>query len=94
MFTKIIMQRLNCIKILLFIIVLSGIIQAGTTGKIAGTVKDALTGEPLIGVNILIVGTNYGAAADMDGNYYIINIPPGIYDMKASMMGFTSKLLV
>jgi outer membrane receptor protein involved in Fe transport len=93
LFTKIIMQRLNCLKILSFIIILAGIIQAGTTGKIAGTVKDALTGEPLIGVNILLIGTNYGAASDLDGEYFIINIPPGFYNMKVSMIGFTSKTI-
>ncbi len=93
MFTKICMKRLNYLKILLFLFVVASNIQAGTTGKIAGTVKDALTGEPLIGVNIILVGTNYGAATDIDGNYYIINIPPGLYDMKASMIGFASKTI-
>ncbi len=93
MFTKINMQRLNCFKILLLLIVFVSSIRAGTTGKIAGKIMDAVTGEPLIGVNILLIGTNYGAAADLDGNYYIINIPPGIYEMKVSMIGFTSKTI-
>ena len=62
---------------------------AGTTGKISGKVIDKSTGEPLIGANILIVGTNYGGAADMDGNYFIINIPPGNYEVRASSIGYT-----
>lgn len=62
---------------------------AGTTGKIAGKVVDKNSGEPLFGANIMIVGTNYGAAADYNGEYFIINIPPGTYELKASMVGFT-----
>lgn len=64
---------------------------AGTTGKIAGTVKDANTQESLIGVNIVIEGTTMGAATDTDGDYYIINVPPGTYSLKAIMMGYTTE---
>ncbi|MCW9064832.1 MAG: carboxypeptidase-like regulatory domain-containing protein, partial [Ignavibacteriaceae bacterium] len=46
---------------------------AGTTGKITGTVTYKTTGEPLPFVNIIIVGTNLGAATDIDGNYVILN---------------------
>ena len=45
---------------------------SGTTGKIVGTIKDAGTGEPLAGVNVIIDGTAMGAATDIDGTYYII----------------------
>jgi len=61
---------------------------AQTTGKIAGHVSDAETGEPLPGVNIVIVGTNQGAATDQDGDYFIINIEPGTYSVRASMIGY------
>ncbi len=61
---------------------------AGTTGKIAGTVKDAETGEPLIGVNIIVEGTTLGAATDEDGFYVILNVPPGRYTVKASYIGY------
>ena len=64
---------------------------AGTTGKIAGTVKDKKTGEPLIGANIRLEGTSYGAATNVDGNYFIINLPPGIYTVVASMVGYTTE---
>lgn len=43
-------------------------------GKITGNVTDAVTKEPLIGANIVILNTNLGAATDIDGNYYILNI--------------------
>ncbi|MCB0589041.1 MAG: carboxypeptidase-like regulatory domain-containing protein, partial [Phaeodactylibacter sp.] len=36
---------------------------------ITGAVTDAETGEPLIGANVLIVGTSSGTVTDFDGNY-------------------------
>ena len=61
---------------------------AGTTGKIAGKVVDQQTGEPLPMVNIQIAGTNIGAASDIDGNYFILLVPPGKYTLKVTMMGY------
>jgi hypothetical protein len=57
-------------------------------GKIAGTVKDAQTGEALPGVNVVIVGTTMGASADASGRYFILNVPPGTYQLKATMIGY------
>jgi outer membrane receptor protein involved in Fe transport len=61
---------------------------AGTTGKIAGKVTDAQTKEALIGANIVIEGTSLGAASDVNGEYFIINIPPGKYTVHTSMVGY------
>lgn len=66
---------------------------AGTKGKISGKVTDAATGEALMGVNIIVDGTNMGAATDQDGEYYIINLSPGIYTLKATMIGFKPKTI-
>ncbi|MEA2077821.1 MAG: TonB-dependent receptor [Candidatus Marinimicrobia bacterium] len=63
-------------------------IFAGTTGKISGRVIDQVTGDALPGCNIMLEGTVYGAASDLDGNYYILNIPPGIYNLRFMMMGY------
>ena len=60
------------------------------SGKIAGKITDATTGEDLPFVNVMVVGTNYGAATDLEGNYFIINIPPGTYSVKASAIGYNS----
>jgi hypothetical protein len=62
--------------------------RAAITGKIAGVVIDANTGEPLIGANVLIEGTDRGAACDADGYYFIIRLEPGIYNVQARMMGY------
>ncbi|NLA22219.1 MAG: carboxypeptidase-like regulatory domain-containing protein, partial [Candidatus Marinimicrobia bacterium] len=61
---------------------------AASDGKIVGKVIDKKTGNPLPGVNIIIVGTEMGAATDMEGDYYIINVAPGIYSLQASMIGY------
>ena len=61
---------------------------AGTTGKIAGTIHDSQTGEPLVGVNVYLENTSLGAATDLDGYFYIININPGTYTLVAQMVGY------
>ncbi len=61
---------------------------AGTTGKIAGKVTDSKTGEALLGVNVLVVGTTRGGSTDIDGEYYILNVPPGTYALRASAVGY------
>ncbi|RLB04851.1 MAG: TonB-dependent receptor, partial [Deltaproteobacteria bacterium] len=63
-------------------------VQAGITGKIVGTVVEADTQEPLPGVNIIVEGTTLGAASDIHGYFAILNVPPGIYTVTASMIGF------
>ena len=70
--------------------VIPSLVMGGTRGKIAGKVIDAQTGKPLPGVNIFISGTSLGAATDNDGEYFIINVPPGTYTLVAKMMGYTT----
>ncbi|MBD3385437.1 TonB-dependent receptor [candidate division KSB1 bacterium] len=62
---------------------------AGVTGKITGLVTDAETGEPLPGVNVAVEGTNMGAATGVDGEYIILNVPVGTYELRATMIGYT-----
>jgi len=78
--------------ILFAFIALPGILFCGTTGKLAGKVIDAKTGEPLLGANITIMGSGLGAGTDLNGSYFIINIPPGTYDVKASYISYQSVL--
>lgn len=75
----------------LFVCLYSGVLKAQqTTGKISGRVVDKQTGEPLPGANIVVVGTQLGAASDRNGEFFILNIPPGKYDIRGTMMGYTS----
>ncbi len=58
------------------------------SGKIRGTIVDKDTREPLVGANVSIVGTTYGAAADVNGEYVILNVPVGVYALKATFVGY------
>lgn len=80
----------NLVPILLISILWAGVAISQTTGKIAGTVTDAETGNPLPGVNVLLEGTEQGAATDESGDYFIIRIEPGVYSVTASMIGYQS----
>jgi len=77
-------------NILLLVLILFGFAQLlyAEYGKIAGTITDKETGEPLVGVNVIIENTDLGAASDTEGEYYIIKVPPGNYRVRASMMGY------
>ena len=61
---------------------------AGNTGKISGKVTDKTNGEPLVGANVFIQGLNTGASTDLNGEYFILNIPPGTYSLTVSMVGY------
>lgn len=61
------------------------------TGIISGEARDAITKQPLPGANIIIEGTNLGAASDGNGYYVIENINPGTYTLKASMVGYKTS---
>lgn len=58
------------------------------SGKLAGTVTDASTGEPLPGVNVVIEGTSQGTATDLNGNYTIIGVRPDTYTLVFSFIGY------
>ena len=64
---------------------------AGNLGKIKGKItnKEDL---PIIGANVMIIGTSLGAATDVDGEYTILQVPPGIYEVSSSYIGY-SKLI-
>ncbi len=80
------------IKFLMLILIVPSLICfAGTTGKITGKVTDAVTGDPLPSVNILVKGTATGTATDANGNYVILNLKPGKYTLIFSMIGYGSK---
>jgi outer membrane receptor protein involved in Fe transport len=61
-----------------------------TRGKIAGQIVEEGSNEPMAGANVIIEGTQLGAAADQDGFYYIINIPSGVYTVKVMMVGYAT----
>ena len=90
--------RLSCLMLLVLLFA-SRLVLAGTTGKIAGKVMDKKTAEGLPGANVIIqaqikdgkdvpLSPPLGAATDPDGNFVIINIPPGRYIVQSSFVGY------
>ncbi|MCC5908443.1 MAG: TonB-dependent receptor [Balneolaceae bacterium] len=71
---------------ILFLLVLD--LCAQSTGSLNGYVRDARTGDPLIGANVGLEGTTLGASTDPDGYYEIKNIPPGTYTVLVSYIGY------
>jgi len=74
--------------IFLLVILIPCLVFAGTKGKITGMVLDKDTGEPLPGVNITVKGTYLGASTDLNGTYFIINVPVGTYELEVSYIGY------
>lgn len=65
----------------------------GTSGTIRGKVTDGTTGDPLAAVNVFVLetdgtATTMGAFTNADGDYVIINVPPGRYMLRATMVGY------
>ncbi|MBD3167207.1 TonB-dependent receptor plug domain-containing protein [bacterium] len=58
------------------------------TGTITGTVVNSSTQEPLAGANVVVVGSELGAATDLDGRYEIRNVPVGTHGVTASVVGY------
>lgn len=97
-------KRIRIVLGLIFFCSLFSInIFAGETGKISGKIVDANTGEPLIGANVVIIAKwengveqnlaiTYGASSDFEGDYFILNLPPGNYSLKASYVGYQAQI--
>src|SRR5688572_24704585 len=65
----------------------------GQTATIQGLVKDKKDRSELIGVSVLIKGTSFGAATDLNGRFIIRNVKPGEYSVEVSYIGYTKVLL-
>jgi hypothetical protein len=84
------MQKKWFVLLMAFLVVFPMMTYGGTTGKIKGKITDQKTGEALIGATVVVVGTSLGAAADVNGEYVILNVPAGTYDLEAKFLGYQS----
>ncbi|MDZ7722641.1 MAG: carboxypeptidase-like regulatory domain-containing protein [candidate division KSB1 bacterium] len=85
-------QSIILILSILLLLMIQTAAQAQNRSRISGTVRDASTGEPLAAANVMIENTNLGAAADLQGRFIIINVPVGQYRVKATMMGYETRI--
>lgn len=67
--------------------------MAGTTGNIRGKVFNKENNLPIIGANVYLENTALGTVTDENGNYFIINIPPGDYTLRSSYIGYSSVII-
>ena len=58
------------------------------TSKVEGTVRDADTGGPLQGAQVVIEGTRLGNVTNADGYFFILNVPPGRRDITFTYTGY------
>ncbi len=86
-------MRKATILLLSILVCWSASLIAGPHGKITGRVVDAENRQPLPGVDVTIEGTTVGAATNVDGYYTILNVPPGSYTLKFSMIGFAKTTI-
>lgn len=75
----------------IILVILSSAVFAQSKGTIMGKIIDSSSGEEIIGANILIEGTSFGAASDISGNYRISNIDAGTYNLVISYISYSSK---
>lgn len=77
-------------SIIALLMMFASLALAGTTGKIKGRVIDKITGEPVLGASVMLVGTTQGAVTDADGKFMIQLVPPGEYVLKVTSISYTS----
>jgi outer membrane receptor protein involved in Fe transport len=58
------------------------------TGTVEGTVKAAVTGEPIAGAEVTIGGTNIGTRTGNDGRFTLLNVPTGTRQIRVLAIGF------
>lgn len=73
-----------------FLLILSNPILPSNTGKLAGVILDSETEDAIVAVNVIVKETHLGAVTDEMGHYFVLNIPPGSYDVVFSHIAYHS----
>ncbi len=79
--------------LVLLLLAMPMVALAQNTGKLSGVITDADTGETLPGASVLLVGTQLGTVTSIDGDYFVIGIPVGTYDIQYSFVGYQPQTL-
>ena len=89
------MKKMNCIKskIFFFIFILISADSSAQQFSIYGTVKDN-SGNPLVGANVILLGTEKGASTDEEGKFEIKNLNSRTYTLSVTMIGYKSEKIL
>jgi len=60
-------------------------------GSVTGKVMDQASGDPIIGVTVVVTGTSLYSVTDINGNYMLVNVPAGNYKIRFQMMGYATS---
>ena len=78
-------------SVLLFILLAFCSLHVFSQGIIRGKITNPVNNEPIAFANVLVLNTELGAISDENGFYEISDVPPGLYNVRASFVGFKSK---
>ncbi|MBL7111659.1 MAG: TonB-dependent receptor [Bacteroidales bacterium] len=82
------------IKKIFFVMTISHtVLFCATTGKIRGKVTSTFDGLPLVGVNVIVEDTPFGAATDEKGQFVILRLPSGTYTLRVEMIGYRPHVI-
>lgn len=84
------MKSLRTIFLLITFVIPVILFAESSKGVIIGKVIDKITKEPIPGVNVVVIGTNIGAATDINGFFEINGLEVGTYQIRASAIGFNA----
>ncbi|MEJ7810025.1 MAG: SusC/RagA family TonB-linked outer membrane protein [Gemmatimonadaceae bacterium] len=78
----------SCPLITVLLVCAMALPAAAQNGRITGAVTDSTAAQPVSGVQIIVVGTGFGATSADNGRYVIPNVPPGRYRLEARRIGY------
>ncbi|KAA3618620.1 MAG: TonB-dependent receptor [Calditrichaeota bacterium] len=85
---RLLQKNIVFLSLVLGFFLIANPLSAQKFGKISGQVTDAETGDVLPGANVLISGTSLGAATNLNGEYTILRVPPGVYSLRVQYIGY------
>jgi outer membrane receptor for ferrienterochelin and colicin len=80
-------------RVVALAVTLAALLQAGTDGLIEGVVRDRVTGEPIVGAVVTILGTSVGTVTDLQGRYRISPVRAGQYDVRFTYIGYRATVV-
>ena len=84
---------IRSLLLVLVLLVLPFSVFSQALASLKGKVTDADTGEELLGVNVVLVGTTVGTATGLDGSYLLKDIKPGDYTVQVTFIGYEKQLI-